>query len=227
MSLLTSENVEEWYRSGHGSVFQFFALDSEIESWLGKYLHPEFMPYDLIWRNQSHEKNPEAATVTSMPVSAFGELSRSGTIDRLHTLWIASRELFDLDEAIRCIDPDRYCSFRGLIMMQLRNRARRRKSASSIGMVNQITNSVSGEIIQNDIQAKIFGRLRRGIKRSLAFTTIQRTIDGGEYENRSVLMSEGVARLPNVADEYLFRPGYQITGSGGTSTRHSDSKDTT
>jgi hypothetical protein len=206
--LLPVKELDDWFRTGRGHRFDFFATNEDVQEWLLIALQPAYAPFTLA----GYHTVPFECQITEFMQC---RADRDGTIR--WNFWICSKMLtpeLPLQPDIRL---DKLCSLSGLVglqhgfMRRVRNprdpAITRYQAASSISVVAEVYNQQTGAVRSYPEYKKIFETLRRRIRRSLVYTTITRFADGSEREDPLLRMTQAAKDLYDQGHPFVNRPG--------------------
>jgi hypothetical protein len=219
--MLEKGELEQWFRTGRGHRFDFFATDEEIQEWLQAALPAVYRPYTLIGVDRIKQTRFRyGAKSFECPVSQFLQCRIAEVGVRRSHYWVRSQKLTPKLPLQVDLGIDHVYSFSGLVSLQHGSMIRvgnprvpavpLYQAASSISVVPQVQNRQTGEIRDYPEYLKIFESLRRRIRQDLVYTTITRFADGSEREDRLLRMTQGAKELFDQGHPFINRPGEHI-----------------
>jgi hypothetical protein len=205
-------DVDNWYRIGKGRVLQFFATDDEVQEWLLTMLPSEYGPYTLVGADLVRvEKKKYVEKGFEFDITELKQAIYEIEYPRWQ-YWLRSKVLtpeldFSRQKIITWV-----LSYTGLVGLHhggyIKNMGR---DASSIGIVDTVSNKSTGEVIKHSEYLKIFNILARQIKKHLCYSSFWKFKNGTEREDFKLqLMTEKAVQAYEAGFQFKNRPGRRL-----------------
>ena len=201
---------ELWCRSGPGKRIDFYCTDSELQNWLLETFPEQDGPFVLTGSDQI--KLAGDRSWTEVPFEyRLNEFARAMAEQRARFVFFV-RSL-QLSSALNLKPGQRIaasCSLNGLVGIDHGGKLHDSQMESSISIVHRVAHFETGQIINHEDYRRFFERLKRAIRPSLIFSTVDIMSDGSQHENTRVRMTEGAVEQSRCGKRFTRIPGARI-----------------
>ncbi|HIE00552.1 MAG TPA: hypothetical protein EYP59_09720 [Thiotrichaceae bacterium] len=156
-------DLDNWIRQGSGKIFQFMATDEQLIEILHASLPTQFAPYSILATFMSKEGKIYKQSSFSVQLPDFLPKKHQG----LWQFFIQSHVLCPDLPISEVLQLDRLFAFNGLINLQHGRLSKGVCQKSSIGVVEQLKNLNTGELLKYKESVKIFNALKKALQNAL------------------------------------------------------------